>query len=422
MSNPLDVPEVKPLSRVVLGVTGGIAAYKAAELVRLLVKDGVTVDVVLTEAGARFVTPMTFQALSGRPVHSELWQSGADDAMGHIALSRGADAIIVAPATADFLAKLAHGAADDLLSTLCLARECPLVVAPAMNRQMWANAATKRNVAQLRSDGVEILGPDTGELACKENGEGRMLEAKAIHDGLVAFRQPKVLEGQRVLITAGPTFEAIDPVRGITNLSSGKMGFAMARAAAEAGAQVTMVAGPTSLATPAGVTRVDVTSAAEMAEAVFARIDDADVFIAVAAAADYTPARRSREKIKKAKDALALELTPTTDILATVAARPNPPFCVGFAAESHDVLRLAEEKRRRKKLPLIAANKAQDAIGNEENEVTLLDDTGAHPMQRSDKLGLARALVREIYRRLPNHGKHRVDTSTNENMARSQRC
>src|SRR5690349_13163643 len=274
----------KPLSRIVLGVTGGIAAYKSAELVRLLVKDGVTVDVVLTDAGARFVTATTFQALSGRPVHSDVWQSGADNAMGHITLSRGADAIIVAPATADFVAKLAHGIADDLLSTLCLARECPLLVAPAMNRQMWWNAATQRNIAQLRADGIEILGPDTGELACKENGEGRMLEAQAIYDALVASRQPKVLAGKRVLITAGPTVEAIDPVRSITNASSGKMGFALARAAAEAGADVTLVAGPTSLPTPAAVARFDVTSTAQMAEAVFARVDKCDVFVAVAAA------------------------------------------------------------------------------------------------------------------------------------------
>jgi phosphopantothenoylcysteine decarboxylase/phosphopantothenate--cysteine ligase len=259
-------------------------------------------------------------------------------------------------------------------------------------------------------------------MACKENGEGRMLEAQGIYDALVAFRQPKVLEGKRVLITAGPTFEAIDPVRGITNSSSGKMGFAMARAAAEAGAEVTMVAGPTSLATPAGVTRIDVRSTAEMAEAVFARVDDSDVFIAVAAAADYTPARQHREKIKKSKDALALELVPTTDILATVAAHPNPPFCVGFAAESHDVLSLADEKRRRKKLPLIVANKAQDAIGSEENEVTLLDDTGAYPVQRTDKLGLARALVREIHGRLSKDGRQRrFGASTDEKMADSQR-
>jgi phosphopantothenoylcysteine decarboxylase/phosphopantothenate--cysteine ligase len=320
--------------------------------------------------------------------------------MGHIALSRGADAIVVAPATADFLAKLVHGAADDLLTTLCLARECPLLVAPAMNRQMWANAATQRNVAQLCTDGIEILGPDTGELACKENGEGRMLEAQAIYDAIVAFRQPKVLAGKRVLVTAGPTFEAIDPVRGITNLSSGKMGFAMARAAAEAGADVTMVAGPTSLPTPSGVTRIDVTNTAQMAEAVFARVADCDIFIAVAAAADYTPAQQHCEKIKKSKESLAIELQPTTDILANVAARPNPPFCVGFAAESHDVSRLAEEKRRRKNLPLIVANRAQDALGSDANEIALLDDAGAHALPKMEKLALARRLVVEIAPRL----------------------
>ncbi len=396
--SPADAP--KPLSRIVLGVTGGIAAYKSAELVRLLVKDGVTVDVVLTDAGARFVTATTFQALSGRPVHSDVWQSGADNAMGHITLSRGADAIVVAPATADFLRKLAHGAADDLLSTLCLARECPLLVAPAMNRQMWWNAATQRNVAQLVSDGVAILGPDAGELACNENGEGRMLEASDIYAALVASRQPKVLKGKRVLLTAGPTVEAIDPVRSITNTSSGKMGFALAQAAAEAGATVTMIAGPTSLATPAGVTRIDVTSAAQMAEAALARVAECDIFIGVAAAADYTPVDVRPQKIKKSADALTIALKPTTDILASVAARPNPPFCVGFAAESQDVVRLAEVKRRRKKLPLIVANRAQDALGSDANEVTLLDDSGAHPLPKMDKLALARRLVAEIAGRL----------------------
>ena len=399
MTAPLP-PEPTPLTRVVLGVTGGIAAYKAAELVRLLVKDGVTVDVVLTDGGARFVTATTFQALSGRPVLSDLWHSGADDAMGHIAISRGADAIVVAPATADFLAKLAHGAADDLLSTLCLARECPLLVAPAMNRKMWSNPATQRNVAQLRADGITILGPDTGEMACRENGEGRMLEAAAIHAALIASRQPKVLMGKRVLLTAGPTFEAIDPVRGITNSSSGKMGFALAQAAAEAGASVTMIAGPTSIATPAGVTRVDVRSTREMADAVSAHVAACDIFIGVAAAADYTPAEVRSEKIKKSAEALTITLQPTTDILAAVAARPNPPYCVGFAAESQDVIKLAEEKRRRKKLPLIVANRAQDAMGSDANEVTLLDDAGAHPLPRMDKLALARRLVAEIAARL----------------------
>jgi phosphopantothenoylcysteine decarboxylase/phosphopantothenate--cysteine ligase len=390
-----------PLRRIVLGVTGGIAAYKSAELTRLFVKAGVDVDVVMTEAATRFVSAMTFQALSGRPVLTDLWASGADNAMGHIAVSRGADAILVAPATADFLAKLAHGHADDLLTTLCIARECPLLVAPAMNRQMWANVATQRNVAQLAADGIAILGPDTGELACNENGEGRMLEPDALFDALVASRQPKVLANKRVLLTAGPTFEAIDPVRGITNSSSGKMGFALAQAAAEAGAQVTMVAGPSALATPAGVTRIDVVSAAQMADAVLARIGATDVFIGVAAVADYTPGREHEQKLKKSSADLTLTLKPTVDILATVAARPDAPFCVGFAAESQDVERLGEEKRKRKKVPLLIANRAQDALGSDENRVTLLDADGAHPLPRMEKLDLARRLVGEIGRRLP---------------------
>ena len=389
-----------PLARIVLGVTGGIAAYKVAELTRLFVKAGTVVDVVMTDAATRFVTPVTFQALSGRPVLTDLWQSGADNAMGHIDVSRGADAIVVAPASADFLAKLAHGHADDLLSTLCLARECPLFVAPAMNRQMWANAATQRNVAQLVADGVHILGPDTGELACNEHGEGRMLEPDELFAALIASRQPKVLAGKRVLLTAGPTFEAIDPVRGITNSSSGKMGFALAQAAAEAGAEVTVVAGPSAVATPPGVKRIDTTSAAQMADAVLARVDGHDVFIGVAAVADYTPDVAHTQKLKKSREALTLTLKPTVDILATVAARANAPFCVGFAAESHDVDRQAEEKRKRKKLPLLIANRAQDALGSDANEVTLLDDAGAHPLPRMDKLALARRLVAEIAQRL----------------------
>jgi phosphopantothenoylcysteine decarboxylase / phosphopantothenate---cysteine ligase len=388
------------LARVVLGVTGGIAAYKAAELTRLLVKAGVVVDVVMTGAATHFVTPMTFQALSGRPVLTDLWESGAANAMGHIAVSRGADAIIVAPASADFLAKVAQGRADDLLSTLCLARECALLVAPAMNRQMWASKATQRNMAQLAQDGVIVLGPDTGELACNENGEGRMLEADVLFAALVASKQPKVLAGKRVLLTAGPTFEAIDPVRGITNASSGKMGFAMAQAAAEAGAQVTVVAGPTSMPTPAGVARIDVTSAAQMAEAVLGRVDRADVFIAVAAVADYSPEAPSDRKFKKSAAMLTLSLKPTIDILATVAARANAPYCVGFAAESHDVLGQGEDKRRRKKLPLLIANRVQDALGSDDNEVALLDESGAHPLPRMDKLALARRLVGEIAQRL----------------------
>lgn len=396
-------PEPIRLSRIVLGLTGGIAAYKAAELTRLLVKAGIAVDVVMTDGACRFITPLTLQALSGRPVLTDQWATGTSDAMGHISLSRGATAILIAPASADFLAKLAHGLADDLLSTLCVARACPLLVAPAMNREMWANPATQRNVAQLKADGVVVLGPACGEQACGEVGDGRMLEAVEIFAALEAWAQPKLLAGRRALLTAGPTFEAIDPVRGITNSSSGKMGFALAQAAAEAGAIVTMVSGPTPLATPAGVTRVNVRSAAEMAAAVESCVDDAEVFIAVAAVADYTPANPSERKHKKGGEPLSVTLQPTVDILASVAAKPNPPFCVGFAAESHDVERLGEEKRRRKKLPLLIANRAQDALGADDNEVVLLDDSGACPLPRMGKLALARRLMAEIARRLnPN--------------------
>ena len=390
----------RAVRRVVLGITGGIAAYKAAELARLLIKEGIAVDVVMTLAATRFIAPMTLQALTGNAVLTDLWDSGAANAMGHIDLSRHADAIVVAPASANFIAKLAHGGADDLLSTLCLARDCGLLVAPAMNRQMWAAAATQRNVAQVRADGVVILGPGSGDQACGETGDGRMLEPEEILAALIAWAQPKHLTGKRVLLTAGPTFEAIDPVRGITNSSSGKMGFALAQACAEAGAAVTLIAGPASLPTPAGVTREDVTSAADMAGAVEAHIASADIFIAVAAVADYTPAISHASKVKKSDAALTLELKPTVDILARAAARPNPPFCVGFAAETNDVATNAEEKRRRKKLPLLIANRAQDALGQDENEVTLLDDAGAHALPRMGKLTLARTLVAEIAARL----------------------
>jgi phosphopantothenoylcysteine decarboxylase/phosphopantothenate--cysteine ligase len=388
------------LARIVLGLTGGIAAYKAAELTRLFVKAGIAVDVVMTEGARHFITPMTLQALSGRPVATDLWASGADNGMGHIDLSRGADAIVVAPASADFLAKVAHGHADDLLSTLVSARDCPLFVAPAMNRQMWANPATQRNVAQLAADGAIVLGPGVGDQACGETGAGRMLEPEEIFAAIEAWAQPKVLAGKRVLLTAGPTFEAIDPVRGITNTSSGKMGYALAQAAAEAGAAVTLVSGPTALPTPANVTRIDVQSAADMAAAVAAHVGACDAFIAVAAVADYTPAAPSDRKLKKDGAPRTLALSPTVDILATIAARPDGTFCVGFAAESHDVERQGEEKRRRKKLPLLVANRAQDALGSDHNEVILLDDAGAHPLPRMDKLALARRLVAEIARRM----------------------
>ena len=395
------IPTARPLRRIVLGITGGIAAYKAAELTRLLVKEGIAVEVVMTPAATQFIAPMTLQALSGNPVLTDLWHSGAANAMGHIDLSRHADAIVVAPASADFIAKLAQGHADDLLSTLCLARNCPLLVAPTMNVQMWTNPATQRNVAQLKADGIEMLGPGSGGQACGEVGDGRMIEPEELLAALIAWAQPKLLAGKRVLLTAGPTFEAIDPVRGVTNLSSGKMGFALAQACAEAGAAVTLVAGPTAQPTPAGVMRVDVRSAADMAEAVDSVVKACDIFIAVAAVADYTPADAQAKKLKKSAQPLTLALKPTVDILAAVAARPKAPYCVGFAAETNDVNENAEAKRRRKKLPLLVANRAQDTLGQDENEVTLLDDAGAHPLPRMDKLALARRLVAEIAQRLP---------------------
>jgi len=394
------LPDARPLRRIVLGITGGIAAYKAAELTRLLVKEGITVDVVMTPAATQFIGPMTLQALSGNQALTDLWHSGTANAMGHIDLSRHADAIVIAPASADFIAKLAQGHADDLLSTLCLARNCPLLVAPTMNVQMWTNPATQRNVAQLKADGIEVLGPGSGGQACGEVGDGRMIEPEEILAALIAWAQPKLLAGKRLLLTAGPTFEAIDPVRGVTNLSSGKMGFALAQACAEAGAAVTLVAGPTTLPTPAGVARVDVRSAADMAEAVDSVVKACDVFIAVAAVADYTPAEAHANKLKKSAQPLTLAMKPTVDILAAVAARPKPPYCVGFAAETNDVNENAEAKRRRKKLPLLVANRAQDTLGQDENEVTLLDDAGAHPLPRMDKLALARRLVAEIATRL----------------------
>ncbi len=387
--------------RIVLGVTGGIAAYKACELARRLGKAGATVDVVMTESGARFVAPLTFQALTGRPVHTTLWEAPQESGMAHIDLTRGADAVIVAPATADFIAKLAQGRADDLLSSLCLARDCPLLVAPAMNRQMWESPATQRNVAQLCSDGVTLLGPASGAQACGEVGAGRMLEAAELFDALVSFFQPKLLAGKRVLLTAGPTYEALDPVRGLTNISSGKMGLALARACAEVGAGVTAICGPVCLPTPTGVTRIDVQSALEMREAVMAQLP-ADIFIAVAAVADYRPASAAEHKIKKGAASLTLELVANPDILAEVAARPDAPFCVGFAAESRQLAEYAEGKRQAKKLPLVVGNLVQDGMGGDANVVTLFDATGAHPLPRGDKLAIARAIVRHIATMLEN--------------------
>jgi phosphopantothenoylcysteine decarboxylase/phosphopantothenate--cysteine ligase len=381
-----------PTKRIVLGITGGIAAYKAAELARLLVKQGITVQVVMTEAAAHFITPATMQALTGNPVLLDQWQD--DKGMAHIHSSRVADAIVIAPATADFIAKLAHGLADDLLSTLCLARDCPLLVAPAMNKQMWANAATQRNVLRLLTDGVTLLGPASGMQACGEEGMGRMLEAEELAQDIVATFATKELAGRKILITAGPTYEAIDAVRGITNRSSGKMGYAMAQAAAELGAEVTLVSGPTALAQPNGTQKIDVTSAAEMLDAVKQHVATADIFIAVAAVADYRVTQASEQKIKKSDATLTLELTPNPDILAYVANLPKPPFCVGFAAESEKLREHATEKRKKKNIPLLAANLAQNAIGSDDNELVLFDDAGEHVLPRADKLTLARALLR----------------------------
>lgn len=381
---------------MLLGVTGGIAAYKAAELVRRLRERGVDVHVVMTQAACGFITPATMQALSGNPVYTDMWDARIRDNMAHIELTRDKDLIVIAPASADFLAKLATGLADDLLSTLCLARDCALVAAPAMNRQMWEHAATQRNVATLRADGIDILGPASGDQACGEIGMGRMLEAVDIAEAVAAKLGPKALAGVRMLVTAGPTFEAIDAVRGLTNRSSGKMGYAVARAAIEAGAHVTLISGPTGLATPTQVERVDVTSAEDMLSAVKKRVTKADVFVSVAAVADYRPSKTSEQKIKKNDSAMSLELVPNTDILAYVSGLPKAPFCVGFAAESEKLAEYAEAKRKSKKLPLLAANLAQTAIGADDNEITLFDDAGAHPLPRAAKEVVARQLVAHI--------------------------
>jgi len=384
---------------VVLGVTGGIAAYKAAQLTRDLQRHGIDVQVVMTEAARGMVTPATFQALSGKPVYTDMWDASVPDNMAHIELSRGKDAIVVAPATADFIAKLASGLADDLLSTLCLARECPLIVAPAMNRQMWQNAATRRNIDRLLRDGVAILGPTSGDQACGEVGMGRMLEAHEIAESVAGILAPRLLAGARVLITAGPTFEPIDAVRGITNRSSGKMGYAIARAAADAGAKVTLISGPVSLPAPAGAALTRVGTAAEMFDAVKRNAARTDIYIGVAAVADYRVDQPRKHKIKKTDRAqLELKLVPNPDILAWMAARPNPPFCVGFAAESRNLNAYADEKRRRKKVPLMVANLAQQAIGSDDNEVTLFDDKGSHKLPRAPKEVVARQLISHIAR------------------------
>lgn len=401
------MPERQDLAgrHILLGLSGGIASYKSAELVRELSRAGATVQVVMTEAAEHFITPVTMQALSNRPVVTSQWDAREPNNMAHINLTREADAMLIAPASADFIAKLVQGRADDLLSLACLARpieRCPLLVAPAMNREMWAHPATQRNVRQLVADGATLLGPGAGDQACGEVGDGRMLEAVELCEAMIAFFQPKLLAGRRVLITAGPTFEPIDPVRGITNHSSGKMGFALARAAQEAGAQVTLVAGPVHLPTPRGVARLDVQTARQMHAAVLPLAPQHDVFIATAAVADWRPDTTADQKIKKQGDRRVptLALTENPDILAAVAALPQRPYCVGFAAESEQLLQHASEKRLRKNIPLIVGNLGPATFGRDDNALLLVDEHGHHDIPHADKLTLARALVREIAGRI----------------------
>jgi phosphopantothenoylcysteine decarboxylase / phosphopantothenate---cysteine ligase len=394
---------------IVLGVTGGVAAFKACELLRELQRNGATVHVVMTEAATHFIGTATFQALSGNPVWTDQWDARMPNNMSHIELTRAADLVLVAPASADFMSKLAHGAADDLLSTLCLARDCPLLVAPAMNKQMWENPATQRNMRILQSDAITILGPTSGDQACGETGQGRMLEASELTDAVIAFTQPKTLQGKRVLITAGPTFEAIDPVRGITNHSSGKMGYAIARACSDAGAVVRLVSGPTALATPYGVQRTNVTSAVQMHEAVMALTSESDIFIAVAAVADWRPKNSANNKIKKSENTTrtvpSFDLVENPDILADVAKLKNGPWCVGFAAETEDLERNAQAKRVRKGIPLLVANLGQETFGRDDNRLMLIDDQGSEIYERADKLSLARRLVDGIARRMEKSKK-----------------
>jgi phosphopantothenoylcysteine decarboxylase / phosphopantothenate---cysteine ligase len=392
--------------KILLGITGGVAAYKACELARRLQDQGAQVQAILTHGALHFVTPLMLQALTGRPAYVELWDERLDQGMGHINLSRDADALLVAPATAHFIAKLAHGLCDDLLSSVALARRrerCLLLVAPAMNVEMWEHPATQRNVRAIAADGAVVLGPASGDQACGEVGSGRLLEPLEIVEDVIAALQPKPLQGRQVLVTAGPTFEPMDPVRGITNRSSGKMGYAIARAAREAGAAVTLVSGPTGLPAPRGVVRVDVGSAREMQDAVMARAANAHVFIAVAAVADWRPDVTSSAKIKKSTppEPVTLRLVPNPDILAAVAALPSPPFCVGFAAESERVVEHARAKLVAKKLPLVIANRVQDAVGADDSELVLVEERASVTLPRAAKLEQARRIVAEIAARLP---------------------
>jgi len=399
--DPMDLQDRK----ILLGVTGGVAAYKACELARRLQDQGAQVHAILTHGALHFVTPTMLQAVTGRPAYVELWDERFETGMGHITLSRDADALVVAPATAHFIAKLAHGLCDDLLSTLALARpreRCRLLVAPAMNVEMWEHPATERNVRAIVADGAVVLGPGVGDQACGEVGSGRLLEPLEIVEDVVAALQFKCLQRRRVLVTAGPTFEPIDPVRGITNRSSGKMGYAIARAAREAGAEVTLVSGPTGLPAPRGVRRLDVVTAREMHEAVMSQAGAAHVFVAVAAVADWRVEQPGTAKMKKSvpPEPVTIRFVPNPDILAEVAALPSPPFCVGFAAESEHLVENARAKLAAKKLSLVIANRAQDAIGADDSELILVDERASVTLARASKLEQARRIVAEIAARL----------------------
>ena len=398
------------MKHILLGISGGIAAYKSAELVRLLRKQGLRVSVVMTEGAKEFITPLTLATLSGEPVSDSLWdnRNGTDSNIAHINLSREADAMLIAPCTANVMAKIAHGISDDLLTNLVLARDpakCPLAIAPAMNVQMWGNPATQRNLAQMRADGIHIFGPANGEQACGEIGDGRMIEPTEILSLLPRLFTPQVLAGKRVLLTAGPTFEAIDPVRGITNHSSGKMGYALAQAAVNAGAHVTLISGKTALPAPFGVTRIDVQSADDMLAACQAQLDGQDIFIAVAAVADWKVAQVATQKIKKAStdDVPSLNFVQTPDILATIAAQPNAPFCVGFAAESENVIEYAQAKRLKKNIPLIIANQGPSTFGSEYNQASLISENGVQALQKMRKDDLAPLLIQAIAEQFALH-------------------
>lgn len=396
--------------KIVLGISGGIAAYKTPELARLLMQEGASVQVVMTEAAHQFVTPVTMQAVTGNPVFTSQWDNSIANNMAHIELSRSADVILIAPTSADLMAKLSLGLADDLLSTLCLARDCPLLIAPAMNKQMWEHSATQRSVERLEQDDVGLLGPASGFQACGEVGMGRMLEPAEITEQVIAFFQKKVLLGKKIVITAGPTFEAIDPVRGITNHSSGKMGFAIAKAALEAGAQVHLIAGPCELPTPleatGKITRTNVVSAKEMHAAALSETD-CDVFFAVAAVADWGIAKPAKEKIKRqGKEAPTIEFVANPDILQDVAKTAKNkggkpfPYCVGFAAESSDLEKHADEKRKRKGIPMIVGNIGPDTFGSDLNQLLVIDDSGSKKLAKAEKLQLARQLIALVAKKI----------------------